>query len=98
MLQCLEKQERPMEVAVTSTQYSALSDIYGPPQDVYYMIMCSRLVDGTWLLSGDEEVFEELLGVISEEIGEGLCSKTNARALIGVCKKIDPSSLDWIGM
>lgn len=87
-----------MQITVTNAQYHALSDIYGPPQNVHYLIMCSSPVDGKWVLDGDDDVFDELLSVISEEIGEGLCSKTNARALLGVCKKIDPSSLDWIGM
>ncbi len=87
-----------MELFITRTQYSALSDIYGPPEKVHFMLMTSCPVDGGWLLRGSEESFNELLLVISEEIGEGFCTKSNARAMIGVCKKVDPESLDWIGM
>ncbi|OED38812.1 hypothetical protein AB833_18315 [Chromatiales bacterium (ex Bugula neritina AB1)] len=87
-----------MKVIVSRAQYSALMSIYGPPENVHYLIMCSQPKDGKFTLQGETEVFSDLLSVISEEIGVGLCSKTNAMHLLGVCKKIDPSSLDWIGM
>lgn len=86
-----------MEVKISMKQYCALSDIYGPPQNIHYMITCARLENENWVLEGKAEEFDELLSLISEEIGEGLCSKANARELLGVCKKVDPSSLDWIG-
>jgi len=94
----MQKREKLMQVIVTNAQYRALSAIYGPPENVHCLIMCSRPVDGKWVLDGKGEVFDELLSVISEEIGEGLCPKNNARALLSICKKIDPSSLDCIGM
>ena len=87
-----------MKVLVSKAQYSALMDIYGPPEDVHYMIMMANSNEKGWTLSGDDEAFESLLSLISEEIGEGLSTKKNARALLGICKKVDPASLDWIGM
>ena len=87
-----------MEVYVTQPQYSALMDIYGPPANVHDMIMLSSPKGKGQLLQGDEEDFDELLSLISEEIGEGMCSKTNAKHLLGICKKIDSESLAWIGM
>jgi len=50
-----------MELFITRTQYSALSDIYGPPEKVHFMLMTSCPVDGGWLLRGSEESFNELL-------------------------------------
>lgn len=86
-----------MKVSITKTQYSALMNISGPPNNVHDMIMNTALVDGKYLMEGDEEDFEDLLNLISEEIGEGLCSNKDATTLLGVCKKVDPSSLNWIG-
>jgi len=87
-----------MNILLSSPQYSALMDIYGPPEDVHYMLMRAMPGEKCWTLSGYEEAFDSLLSVISEEIGEGLCSQKNARALMGTCKKADPALLDWIGM
>lgn len=87
-----------MKISVTLTQYAALLDIYGPPQNVHSLINCSRTKNGQFILEGEPEDFDELLSVISEEIGEDFCSKSNAKSLLAVCKKIDPGSLDWIGM
>ena len=83
-----------MEIYVTQPQYSALMDIYGPPSNVHEIIMISKRQGKGQLLKGDEEDFDDLLSLISEEIGEGMCSKTNAKHLLGICKKIDAESLD----
>jgi hypothetical protein len=61
------------------------------------MVMSANFNDGKYSIEGDEEDFDDLLNLISEEIGEGLCSSKNATALLAVCKKVDPSSLNWIG-
>lgn len=87
-----------MEISLTRIQYSALMDIYGPPENVHYMIMTSKPEGNRWILKGDDDDFEDLLTIISEDIGEGLCSKKNINSLLAVCKKVDPTSLDWIGM
>ena len=87
-----------MNIQLTTKQYSALLNIYGPPESVHEMIMSSELRNGKNILTGDDEDFDELLSLISEEIGEGLCPATNIQHLLSVCKKVDPSSLDWIGM
>jgi hypothetical protein len=86
-----------MEVTISMKQYAALSGIYGPPQNIHYMIVCASFENENWVLEGKTEEFDELLSLISEVIGEGLCSTANARELLGICKQIDPSSLDWIG-
>jgi len=60
--------------------------------------MLCRFEGKDHILKGESEDFDDLLSLISEEIGEGMCTKANGRYLLAVCKKIDPSSLDWIGM
>ena len=87
-----------MRVSISRAQYNALMDIYGPPQDVHFMIMTASLGSDKWTLDGSEETFDSLLSTISEEIGEGLCTQKNARSLLSLCKKINPECLDWIGM
>jgi hypothetical protein len=87
-----------MKIYLTKIQYYALMNIYGPPANVHHMIMAAELKDGKYFIEeNDEEDFEDLLNLISEEIGEGLCSKKDAISLLGVCKKVDPNSLNWIG-
>ncbi len=86
-----------MKISLTGTQYSALMDILGPPENVHHMIMDSFLESNKWTLEGDDDDFDDLLALISEEIGEGMCSKKNAQHLMAICKKTDPSSVDWIG-
>ena len=87
-----------MKVTLSTKEYRALADIRGAPEDVHYMIMCSKREKGRDVLVGDESTFEKLLSLISEEIGEGLCPSKNVSQLLGVCRKIEPSSLDWVGM
>lgn len=61
------------------------------------MIMAAELKDRKYLIEGnEEEYFEDLLNLINEEIGEGLCSRKDAISLLDLCKKIDPYSLNWI--
>lgn len=83
-----------MKIQLTRAQYSALLDIYGPPEAVHYMLMTANFADNKVFIDGTEDDFEALINIICEEI----CSRKNASQLIRVCKKIDPSSLDWIGM
>lgn len=87
-----------MKITLTNSQYSALMDIYGPPENVHLMIMSSSQTKSKILIEGDDNDFEDLLSTINEDISEGLCPKRNITALLEVCKKIDPASLDWIGM
>ena len=87
-----------MKVSISRSQYYALLDTYGPPEDAHYMIMTASESDGKYTLEGDEEAFDSLLSTLSEEIGEGLCTQKNARSLLAISKKIDPACLDWIGM
>jgi len=87
-----------MKIVITNTQYSALMDIYGPPKNIHHMIMTCKFQDGKVVLEGDEDDFDDLLGLISEEIGEKMCPKKNINSLLCVCKKVDPGSMDWIGM
>ena len=81
-------------IKITDNQYSALLNIYGPPESVHDMIMCSS--DN--VLSGDQDDFDDLLHLISEEIGEGLCSASDAKKLSAIAKKVDPTSIHWLGM
>jgi len=85
-----------MKLILTSRQYNALCDIYGPPENVHYMLMTSTLENSKWVLEDNQEVFSELLETNNKEIAEGFCSAKNAQLLFAVCKKIDPASLNWI--
>lgn len=87
-----------MKVELTNAQYYALCDIYGPPEDLHYMFMTAASAGQKHIIEGSDEEFDELLNLISEEVGEGICSQKNARHLLSVVKKIDPSSLDSMGM
>jgi hypothetical protein len=94
----LKSSELILKIELSNPQYNALLHIYGPPETVHYMFMTAKIVNKTYVINGTNDEFEELLNVISEEIGEGNCSRTNAKHLFSVCKKVDPSSLNWIGM
>ena len=87
-----------MKIILSKKEYRALDEIRGAPEDVHYMVMCSKEEQGRMVLEGNESTFEELLGLISEEISERLCPAKNISPLLGICKKINPSSLDWVGM
>lgn len=86
-----------MKISITKIQYWALMDIHGAPANVHQLIMNAGLKEGKYFIEGEDDDFDELLSLISEEIGEGLCSAKNATAMLGICKKIDPDSLNWIG-
>ena len=86
-----------MEIQLSNSEYGALMDIKGPPENVHSMIMTAGVSNKTWTLDGDEADFDDLLNLISEEIGEDFCPKKNVRPLLRVCKKVDPESLNWIG-
>ena len=60
-----------MKLSLTQSQYSALTDIYGPPEEVHYMLMTSDIEGNRWILEGNEDEFDALLNVIDEEIAEG---------------------------
>lgn len=85
-------------VWLTPKEYTALMDIRGLPENVHFMVCCSEMKNGRQALDGDPKTFQDLLGVISEEIAEELCPRRNVSALVNICKKVDPESLDWIGM
>lgn len=86
-----------MKVLITNKEHNTLTDIRGMPDNVFSMVMAANRELDQYALDGDQEDFDDLLGLISEEIGEGFCPKKNISGLIGVCRKVDPSSLDWIG-
>lgn len=86
-----------MKIVISDKEQGALIDIRGMPDRVYSMVYAFRQENGKNVLEGDDSDFDELLRLISEEIGERLCSKKNIPLLLRVCKKIDPDSLNWIG-
>lgn len=86
-----------MKIVISDKERSALIDIRGMPERVYSMVYDFQQENGKNVLEGDDDDFEQLLGLISEEIGVGLCRKKNIPILLCVCKKIDPESLNWIG-
>ncbi len=86
------------KITVSSSEYSALMNIRGTPDKVHDMIFLADAVGKNWELEGDEEAFDELLSTISEEICYELSPKKSFPALLRVCKKVNPESLNWIGM
>jgi len=86
-----------MKVLITEKEHDTLIDIRGLPDSVYSMVYAFKKEKGKCVLEGEQGDFDDLLSLISEEIGEGLCSRKNIPALLGICKKVDPESLDWIG-
>jgi hypothetical protein len=87
-----------MKVLISKKEFNALMDIRGLPDTVYSMLYAFKEENGKHVLEGDEESFDDLLSLISEEIEVEFCPKKNISALLGVCKKVDPESLEWIGM
>ena len=84
---------------VSNNEYSAISDIFGPPSSVHYLVMCAALTDTGWVLSGDEKAFSDLDNIIEEELCEGMAKKRNQRYLCSVQDKIEKNILknfsDW---
>ena len=67
------------------------------PDSVHSMFYSSKMEKDKFILKGDNETFEALLSLISEEVGDELCPQKNISTLLKVCKRIDPESLAWIG-
>jgi len=86
------------KITLSNLEYSALMNIRGTPDKVHDMIFGADNLGKDWELEGDEEAFDELLSTISEEICYELSSKKSFPALLRICKKVDPESLDWVGM
>jgi hypothetical protein len=82
-------------LTLSSDEYAAVDEIYGPPQDVHYMIMCASFTKDfkQWALEGDFETFDELWGVIEERVMERvmerLCKRKHEAPLIEVMTKIE---------
>jgi adenosyl cobinamide kinase/adenosyl cobinamide phosphate guanylyltransferase len=85
------------KILISQKEHCALMDIRGMPDSVHSMVYSSKMEKDKHVLTGADEAFEELLSLISEEIGEGLCPQKNISLLLKICKRIDPESLDWIG-
>lgn len=74
-------------------------DIRGVPESVQEMRFSAQAKENSkWEITGDEETLGELLSLISEELCYDLCPKKSVSPLLRICKKVDPASLDWIGM
>ena len=75
-----------VKISLSKREYSTLMDIRGAPEDVHFMIYASKTEKGRNVLEGDEEIFDGLLSLISEEIGEGLCPSKNISPYWGFAK------------
>lgn len=87
-----------MKILISEKEHNALIEIRGMPESVYSMVYSFKKEKSNYVLDGKNEDFEDLLSLISEEIGEGFCLKKNISTLLSICQKVDPESLDWIGM
>lgn len=85
------------KILISQKEHNALMDIRGMPDSVHSMVYSFKMEKDKYVLKGDNEAFEELLSLISEEIGEGLCPRKNVSTLLKICERIDPESLAWIG-
>ena len=87
-----------VRVTVNKSQYRALNELRGLPEEAHMLIMCSRPTKTGGILEGSEEAFEELVSFISDEMAEGMLSATECRTLGALCVKVDPDCRDWLGM
>jgi hypothetical protein len=85
------------KILISKKEHNALMDIRGMPDSVHLMVYSSKMEKDKHVLMGNDETFEELLSLISEEIGEELCPRKNISTLLKICERIDPESLTWIG-
>jgi len=81
-----------MKLSITHPQHTALSAIYGPPSSIHMMLMTCDFEGKKVILEGSKSDFEDLIKTMLEEIHEGLCSATNKKALLQLCRKIDPNA------
>ncbi len=85
-------------VKLNTSEYRALNRLRGLPEDAHMLIMCSRMTSTGGTLDGPQKAFDELVAFIDEEFAESLVSAADRRALESICGKIDPNSVDWLGM
>jgi hypothetical protein len=83
-----------MRISLEPRQFNALHKLRGLPARAHMLLMTS----GPEALEGSREAFDELVEFIGEELGEGMLSSANAKALYSLCLGIDPDCADWLGM
>jgi len=83
-----EKQEK---FVVTRKEYAALSHIRGLAQDAHFIVMCAKLQEnGTWVLEGTEEAFDQLSSDLSDEIYHRLSPAPQLRSLEKLHSRLSP--------
>ena len=87
-----------VRVTVNRSQYRAINDLRGLPDEAHMLIMCSSPTKTGGILEGSEEAFDELVAFISSEMAEGMLSASAHRTLGALCVKINPDCEDWLGM
>jgi len=87
-----------MKIALNKSQYRAVNNLRGLPQDAHMLIMCSRATSTGATLEGSEQAFEELVAHIGEELAYDMLPARAVGPLVSLCTKIDPGSEDWLGM
>jgi hypothetical protein len=84
------------KIVITDKEWGVLIEIRGMPDNVHSMVYSASHAKNNQVLKGSDEDFDDLLDLISEEIGVGLCPKKNIKILMGICKKIDANSIEWM--
>ena len=86
-----------MRITLNKGEYRALDRLRGLPADAHLLVMCAAFTTTGCVLDGSEDAFDELVGFIGEELGEGMAPTGDRRALFSICLKISPGSLEWLG-
>lgn len=87
-----------MKVELNPSQYRALNELRGLPDDAHMLVMRAKYTPTGGFLEGRQEAFDELVDFVGEELADGMLSASAARALEALCIKIDPECADWLGM
>jgi hypothetical protein len=88
--------EAKEKFTVTSKEYDALMDIRGLAQGAHYLVMCAKLqTNGSWILEGSEEEFNQLSSDLSDEIYHRLSPATRLRHLAKLYDRLNPDCGDF---
>lgn len=90
----MTKYKRIETFVVSASEYSALTDIFGPPPDVHYMIMGARPKGKQWILKGSSDTMDELRLLLDEEIHETNPSASRLKILLRLLGRLEPEYED----
>lgn len=88
--------EEKEKFVVTSKEYDALNMIRGLAEDAHYLVMCAKLQkDGSWVLEGSEDAFDQLTSDLSDEIYHHLSPAPRLRHIQKLYDRLNPECGDF---